>query len=83
MEADLTTWEPDGQFDLVVTTFAHPAMPQLAFYERIAEWVAPAARSCSSGICMTPIPQVPGTDMSPMPRVRSTRPPKRPSLWRA
>lgn len=41
VEADLTTWAPDGPFDLVVTSYAHPAMPQLAFYERISQWVAP------------------------------------------
>jgi 2-polyprenyl-3-methyl-5-hydroxy-6-metoxy-1,4-benzoquinol methylase len=39
--ADLGTWEPGGVFDLVTTHYAHPAMPQLAFYERIAAWVAP------------------------------------------
>lgn len=39
--ADLGTWEPVGVFDLVTTHYAHPAMPQLAFYERIADWVAP------------------------------------------
>jgi SAM-dependent methyltransferase len=41
VEADLTTWVPGTKFDLVTTNYAHPAMPQLAFYERIAEWVAP------------------------------------------
>ena len=41
IEADLTSWEPGRRFDLVTTNYAHPAMPQLAFYERIAEWVAP------------------------------------------
>lgn len=41
VEADLTTWEPGRRFDLVTTNYAHPAMPQLAFYERIADWVAP------------------------------------------
>jgi len=41
VQADLTTWEPDGLFDLVVTNYAHPAIPQLAFYDRIADWVAP------------------------------------------
>ena len=41
VEADLTTWAPGTQFDLVTTNYAHPAMPQLAFYQRIAEWVAP------------------------------------------
>ncbi|MET0837296.1 MAG: class I SAM-dependent methyltransferase [Marmoricola sp.] len=40
-EADLSTWVPDTQFSLVTTHYAHPAMPQLAFYDRISEWVAP------------------------------------------
>jgi SAM-dependent methyltransferase len=42
VEADLSVWEPDGTFDLVTTHYAHPALPQLAFYERLAGWVAPA-----------------------------------------
>lgn len=41
VDADLTTWEPDRRYDLVMTHYAHPAMPQLDFYERIAEWVTP------------------------------------------
>ena len=41
VEADLTTWEPVAQVDLVTTHYAHPAMPQLAFYSRISQWVAP------------------------------------------
>ena len=41
VEADLTTWQPEDAFDLVVTNYAHAAMPQLAFYRRIASWVAP------------------------------------------
>jgi SAM-dependent methyltransferase len=41
VEADLISWEPGRQFDLVVTSYAHPAMPQLAFYARISDWVAP------------------------------------------
>lgn len=41
IEADLTTWEPDARFDLVTTHYAHPAMPQLEFYDRVAGWVAP------------------------------------------
>lgn len=41
VEADLSVWSPAERFDLVMTQYAHPAMPQLAFYERIAEWVAP------------------------------------------
>jgi SAM-dependent methyltransferase len=42
VQADLSTWEPDAQFDLVTTHYAHPAMPQVEFYDRIATWVAPA-----------------------------------------
>jgi 2-polyprenyl-3-methyl-5-hydroxy-6-metoxy-1,4-benzoquinol methylase len=41
VEADLSVWEPGTQFDLVTTHYAHPAMAQLAFYERLAGWVAP------------------------------------------
>jgi len=41
VEADLGVWEPDRQFDLVTTHYAHPAMPQLDFYRRISNWVAP------------------------------------------
>lgn len=41
VEADLDVWIPEGQFDLVATHYAHPASPQLEFYERIAGWVAP------------------------------------------
>lgn len=41
LEADLGEWAPPTPFDLVTTFYAHPAMPQLAFYERIANWVAP------------------------------------------
>ena len=41
VEADLGVWHPGTRFDLVTTHYAHPAMPQLDFYERIAGWVAP------------------------------------------
>jgi SAM-dependent methyltransferase len=41
VEADLSLWEPVGKFDLVATLYAHPAMAQDAFYERISRWVAP------------------------------------------
>jgi SAM-dependent methyltransferase len=41
VEADLSVWDPGTQFDLVTTHYAHPSMPQLEFYDRIAEWVAP------------------------------------------
>ncbi|WP_223691019.1 class I SAM-dependent methyltransferase [Leifsonia poae] len=39
VEADLTVWEPGRRFGLVVTSYAHPAMPALAFFARIARWV--------------------------------------------
>ena len=41
VEADLTAWAPGTQFDLVTSSYAHPAMSQLAFYQRICDWVAP------------------------------------------
>ncbi|MDU0328512.1 class I SAM-dependent methyltransferase [Microbacterium sp. KSW2-21] len=41
VEADLITWAPDEQFDLVTTFYAHPNTSQHAFYERISQWVAP------------------------------------------
>ena len=42
VQADLSAWEPDARYNLVTTHYAHPAMPQLEFYDRIASWVAPA-----------------------------------------
>lgn len=41
VQADLRVWNPSTPFDLVTTHYAHPDMPQLDFYERIASWVAP------------------------------------------
>ncbi|MEV4655928.1 class I SAM-dependent methyltransferase [Micromonospora sp. NPDC049301] len=41
VEADLTVWDAPMPFDLVTTHYAHPAMPQLAFYDRVSGWVAP------------------------------------------
>ena len=41
VQADLSVWEPETKYDLVTTHYAHPAMPQLDFYDRIASWVAP------------------------------------------
>lgn len=41
VEADLGTWTPDTRFDLVTTHYAHPSIPQLDFYDRLASWVAP------------------------------------------
>lgn len=41
VRADLGTWEPGTAYDLVTTHYAHPAMPQLDFYDRVARWVSP------------------------------------------
>ncbi len=41
VEADLSGWSPATQYGLVTTHYAHPSIPQLAFYERISRWVAP------------------------------------------
>lgn len=41
VRTDLSVWEPATQYDLVTTHYAHPAMGQLDFYDRIASWVAP------------------------------------------
>jgi SAM-dependent methyltransferase len=54
VEADLSCWEPGSRFDLVTTHYAHPAMPQLAFYERISAWVAPGGTLLIVGHLHTP-----------------------------
>lgn len=54
VEADLSVWEPGTQFDLVTTHYAHPAMPQLAFYARISGWVAPGGTLLIVGHLHTP-----------------------------
>ncbi len=41
VQADVTEWDPDRRYDLVTTHYAHPAIPQLEFYERVARWVTP------------------------------------------
>ncbi|WP_150460772.1 class I SAM-dependent methyltransferase [Nesterenkonia ebinurensis] len=41
VEADLTSWEPERRWELVVTSYAHPETGQLALYQRLADWVAP------------------------------------------
>lgn len=40
VETDLLTWQPARTWDLVITSYAHPAIPQLDFYRRLADWVA-------------------------------------------
>lgn len=41
LEVDASRWTPGRVWDLVLTGYAHPDSGQLAFYERIAGWVAP------------------------------------------
>jgi SAM-dependent methyltransferase len=41
VETDLSSWTPGTGYDLVTTHYAHPAIPQLDFYDRIAAWVVP------------------------------------------
>jgi SAM-dependent methyltransferase len=53
--ADLTSWKPDRRFDLVVTSYAHPVMPQLAFYRRISDWVADAGTVLIVGHLQDPV----------------------------
>ena len=48
VQADLSVWEPATRYDLVTTHYAHPAIPQLEFYDRIASWVAPAGTETSA-----------------------------------
>jgi 2-polyprenyl-3-methyl-5-hydroxy-6-metoxy-1,4-benzoquinol methylase len=54
VEADLSTWIPDTQYDLVMTHYAHPQLPQLDFYDRIANWVAPGGTLLIVGHLHTP-----------------------------
>ncbi|MEU8381169.1 class I SAM-dependent methyltransferase [Streptosporangium sp. NPDC048865] len=54
VEADLSVWSPDARFDLVMTHYAHPATPQLEFYDRIAGWVAPGGTLLIVGHLQTP-----------------------------
>jgi SAM-dependent methyltransferase len=58
VRADLTSWAPATAFDLVLTCYAHAAMPQLAFYRRIAEWVAPGGTLLIIGHLTTHQPAV-------------------------
>ena len=54
VEADLSVWKPGKLFDLVTTHYTHPAMPQLAFYERVSDWVAPGGTLLIVGHLHTP-----------------------------
>ena len=54
LEVDLCTWHPDTRFDLVTSHYAHPAIPQLDFYARLAEWVNPGGTLLLVGHLHTP-----------------------------
>ena len=70
VEADLSIWEPGMQFDVVTTHYAHPAMPQLAFYRAYpAGWHR--AAPCSSSDTSTPGKRR-GTDTRRKSRVTDT-----------
>ena len=81
IEADLSAWEPGKQFDLVTTHYAHPAMPQLAFYERISGWVAPGGTLLIVGHHHTS--ETPGHGHSQEQRVPGGNPPEEVSVTAA
>lgn len=54
VEADATVWKPDAQFDLVLTCYAHPSIPQLDFYDHIGDWVKPGGTLGIIGHLHTP-----------------------------
>jgi SAM-dependent methyltransferase len=78
VEADMTVWEPGTQFDLVTTHYAHPAMAQLAFYERISGWVAPGGTLLIVGHLHTP--HTPGHEHSHDQRDHGHHPPEEVSV---
>jgi SAM-dependent methyltransferase len=49
VEADLSTWEPGRQFDLVTSHYAHAAISQLDLYDRLSRWVAPGGTLLLAG----------------------------------
>lgn len=65
IEADLGDWAPAERFDLVTTHYAHPAMPQLAFYARISDWVAPGGTLLIIGHLHSPDRTGHGLDRGP------------------
>ena len=80
VEADLGVWEPGRQFDLVTTHYAHPAMPQLDFYQRISNWVAPGGTLLIVGHLHssdTPDHHAPDQRTHPRTRARATSPSSR------
>lgn len=54
LSADLTTWKPDGQFDLVTSHYVHVPGPPEALFERLASWVAPGGTLLVVGHGYTP-----------------------------
>ena len=84
VQADLSTWNPDARYDLVTTHYAHPAMPQLEFYDRIASWVAPGGTLLIAGHLYHDAAEATSTAMDTStaamdrpPRLRRPRPPSR------
>ncbi len=63
VEADLTLWEPQAPFDLVMTSYAHASIPQLEFYHRISRWVAPGGTLLIVGHLNDDAPTADGHDL--------------------
>ena len=54
LAADLTTWEPDGRFDLVTSHYVHVPGPPERLFARLASWVAPGGTLLVVGHGYTP-----------------------------
>ena len=52
--ADLTTWEPERDFDLVTSHYVHAPGPPSALFARLASWVAPGGTLLVVGHGYTP-----------------------------
>lgn len=54
LPADLTTWRPERQFDLVTSHYVHVPGPPEALFGRLASWVAPGGTLLVVGHGHTP-----------------------------
>lgn len=41
VEADITSWSPESQYDLVTSSYVHTRLPQPELLRRLAGWAAP------------------------------------------
>jgi SAM-dependent methyltransferase len=65
LEADLAHWEPDRSWDLVVTSYAHADIGQLALYRRLSSWVAPGGTLLIVAHRSADHPDAPGSSPHP------------------